>query len=181
MFIVGFDIDTRTYFTSATTIIAIPTAIKILNWWATIWSGCVFLITSLFFMIGFIFSFSIGGFTGLILANCMIDTLLHDSHSVVGHLHSVSSSGAVYSSFGGFMNYRGLSGQRIYNNMIGWFSFVVFSCSSNLISFSMHFLGSVECPRRILDFGVFHLRSNRSSLIGVLMNVLGFVVLIVLF
>ncbi len=80
MFIVGFDIDTKAYFTISTSIIAIPTAIKILNWLATIWSGCFFYITPVFFIIGFLFSFTFGGFTGLIIASCIIDNLLHDTY-----------------------------------------------------------------------------------------------------
>ena len=85
--------------------LAVPTGIKILNWFATLWSGCFFLITPLFFIIGFLFSFSFGGFTGLILANCIIDTLLHDSYFVVGHFHYVLSLGAVYTFFAAFYNY----------------------------------------------------------------------------
>jgi cytochrome c oxidase subunit 1 len=85
MFIVGFDIDTRSYFTITTSIIAIPTGIKIINWIMTIWGGVGTIYTSILFILGFIFSFTFGGVTGLILANCMIDTLLHDSYFVVGH------------------------------------------------------------------------------------------------
>ena len=83
MFMVGFDLDTRSYFTFSTSIIAIPTGIKILNWLATIWSSCFFLITPLYFIIGFLFSFTFGGFTGLILANSIIDTILHDSYFII--------------------------------------------------------------------------------------------------
>ena len=167
LFIVGFDLDTRTYFTSATSIIAIPTAIKILNWWATIWSGCLFLITSLFFIIGFIFSFSLGGFTGLILANCMIDTLLHDSYFVVAHFHYVLSLGAIYSFFGAFINYWGFSGQRIYNNWILFLFFLFFFVSSNLIFFSQHYLGMLNFPRRIFDYSCIYFLFNYLGFVGI--------------
>lgn len=85
LFMVGFDIVTLGYFTTSTSIIAIPTGIKIFNWLSTIWTGCFYLSTSMLFIIGFIYSFSVGGLTGLILANCIIDTLLHDTYFVVGH------------------------------------------------------------------------------------------------
>ena len=90
MFMVGFDLDTRSYFTFPTSIIAIPTGIKILNRLATIWTSCFSLITPLYFIIGFPFSSSFGGFTGL------IDTILHDSYFIIGHLHYVLSLGAIY-------------------------------------------------------------------------------------
>ena len=96
MFMVGFDLDTRPYLTFTTPIIAIPTGIKILNRLATIWSTCISLITPLYFMIGFLFSFTFGGFTGLISANNFIDTILHDSYFVIGHLHHVLPLGAIY-------------------------------------------------------------------------------------
>jgi cytochrome c oxidase subunit 1 len=85
LFMVGFDIVTLGYFTTSTSIIAIPTGIKIFNWLSTLWTGCFYLSTSMLFIIGFIYSFSVGGLTGIILANCIIDTLLHDTYFVVGH------------------------------------------------------------------------------------------------
>jgi len=105
MSMVGFDIVTLAYYTTATPIIAIPTGIKIFNRLATLWTGCLYLITPQFFIIGFLFSFSFGGFTGLMLANCIIDTLLHDSYFIVGHFHYVPSSGAVYTIFSAFYTY----------------------------------------------------------------------------
>ena len=80
MFIVGLDINTRAYFTGSTSIIAIPTAIKIINWIGTIYAGCNYCITPFFFILGFLFSFTFGGFTGIILANSIIDSMLHDSY-----------------------------------------------------------------------------------------------------
>ena len=82
MFMVGFDIDTRAYYTSVTSIIAIPTGMKIMNWLSSIWSGCSFLTTMLFWIIGFLYSFSFGGFSGLVLANVVLDVVLHDSYFI---------------------------------------------------------------------------------------------------
>ena len=85
IWISGSDIVTLGYLTTSTPIIAIPTGLKILNWLPTIRTGCFYLSTSLLFILGFIYSFSFGGLTGIILANRIIDTLLHDTYSVVGH------------------------------------------------------------------------------------------------
>ena len=179
MFIVGFDIDTRSYFTSATSIIAIPTGIKILNWFATLWSGCMFLISSTFFIIGFLLSFSFGGFTGLILANCMIDTLLHDSYFVVGHFHYVLSLGAVYTFFGAFYNYFiFFSSYLWFNEFLGRIHFSLFFISSNVIFFNMHSLGIFGFPRRIFDYPVMFFRYhwlNSFGTVGVLLSLLCFI------
>jgi heme/copper-type cytochrome/quinol oxidase subunit 1 len=171
MFIVGFDIDTRSYFTSATSIIAIPTAIKILNWWATLWSGTLFLFTPALFIIGFLFSFTFGGFTGLILANCIIDILLHDSYFVVGHFHYVLSLGAVYTFFAAIYNYWIFFSSYFYfYDILGRIHFCFFFISSNLIFFSLHSLGILSFPRRIFDYPLLFFRflwSNSFGLIGI--------------
>ncbi|MCP4107471.1 MAG: cytochrome c oxidase subunit I, partial [Desulfobacteraceae bacterium] len=104
-FMVGFDLDTRSYLTFATTIIAIPTGIKILNRLATIRSSRFSLITPLYFIIGFPFSSTFGGFTGLMSANSIIDTILHDSYFIIGHLHHVLSLGAIHTISGAFYTY----------------------------------------------------------------------------
>ena len=167
MFIVGFDIDTRAYFTSATSIIAVPTGIKILNWFATLWSACFFLITPLFFIIGFLFSFTFGGFTGLILANCIIDTLLHDSYFVVGHFHYVLSLGAVYTFFAAFYNYWiFFCSYFSFNDFLGRIHFSLFFIASNLIFFSMHSLGIFGFARRIFDYPVIFFRYHWSNSFG---------------
>ena len=185
MFIVGFDIDTRAYFTSATSIIAVPTGIKILNWFATLWSGCFFLITPLFFIIGFLFSFSFGGFTGLILANCIIDTLLHDSYFVVGHFHYVLSLGAVYTFFAAFYNYWIFFCSYLsFNDFLGRIHFSLFFIASNLIFFSMHSLGIFGFARRIFDYPVIFFRyhwSNSFGMYGVALSMFFFLCPFLLF
>jgi len=150
MFVVGLDIDTRAYFSTATSIIAIPTGIKLFNWFNSIYSACFICITPLFFVIGFLFSFSFGGVTGIILANSFVDIILHDSYFVVGHFHYVLSLGAVYSVFASFYAYSSLFGINFIEGM-GRLSFIAFFCSSNLIFFNMHSLGIIGLPRRIFD------------------------------
>jgi cytochrome c oxidase subunit 1 len=103
MFLIGLDIDSRAYFTSATSIISIPTGIKIFNWILSLYSGYLTLRISLLFSYGFLISFTLGGFTGVILANVVVDSLLHDSFFVVAHFHYVLSLGAVYSVFSSFI------------------------------------------------------------------------------
>ena len=180
MFIVGFDIDTRTYFTAATSIIAIPTGIKILNWLGTIWSGSSWLITPLLFIIGFLFSFSFGGFTGIILANCIIDTILHDSYFVVGHFHYVLSLGAVYTIVASIYNYYlMISSYNYFNEVVGRIHFSIFFISSNMIFFTMHSQGILGLPRRLFDYSILYFKFNyfnSFSLIGITLSFILFII-----
>ena len=163
MFMVGFDITTQAYYTTATSIIAIPTGIKIFNWIFTLHSSVFYLNTSILFIIGFLFSFTFGGITGIILANCIIDTLLHDTYFTVGHFHYVLSLGAVYSIFAAFYTYYNYFLSTTINDLIGKLHFITFFISSNIIFLPMHSLGLLGMPRRMFDYLIIYIRFNYFS------------------
>ncbi|MCZ7860131.1 cytochrome c oxidase subunit I [Agrobacterium salinitolerans] len=179
MYTVGLSLEAQRYFVFATMVIAVPTGIKIFSWIATMWGGSLTFSTPMVWAIGFIFLFTVGGVTGVQLANAGLDRSLHDTYYVVAHFHYVLSLGAVFAIFAGWYYWFPKITGYMYSEFLGKLHFWVMFVGVNLVFFPQHFLGLAGMPRRYIDYPDAYAGWNMVSSYGSYISAVG--VLIFLF
>jgi cytochrome c oxidase subunit 1 len=170
MYTVGLSLNTQRYFVFATMVIAVPTGVKIFSWIATMWGGSISLRTPMIWAIGFIFLFTVGGVTGVVLANAGADRALHETYYVVAHFHYTMSLGATFTVFAGFYYWFPKMTGYMYNEKLGNMHFWWLFVGVNLVFFPQHFLGLAGMPRRYVDYPDAYWLWNFVSSIGALVS-----------
>lgn len=176
MYTSGIDVNTRAYFTSATMVIAIPTGIKVFNWLATMWGGSIVYLTPMYFAMGFLALFTIGGITGVMLSNAGLDIAFHDTYFVVAHFHYVLSMGVVFTVFAGFYYWIGKITGYQYDEYLGKLHFWLTFIGVNITFFPMHAMGLAGMPRRIPDYPDVYASLNFLASIGSIISFAGVIV-----
>jgi cytochrome c oxidase subunit 1 len=166
MYTVGMNTATQAYFVAATMVIAVPTGVKIFSWIATMWGGSIEFKTPMVWAIGFISLFTIGGVTGVVLANAGVDRAFHDTYYVVAHFHYTMSLGATFGIFAGWYYWFPKMTGYMYSETLGKLHFWLAFIGANLIFFPQHFLGMAGMPRRIADYPDAYAGWNVISSIG---------------